>query len=228
MSAELGKQFREGIAKADSRLQGLTEETARQPIRAGGWSAKELTGHLIDSALNNHQRFVRAALDGSYEGPGYEQNKWVDLHGYAELPWPALLAHWRSQNGVLCDVVDRIPADKLNSPCRVGKNPAPVTLQFLIEDYLTHLNHHLAQIPRQESAIGELFLAHSVETFERMARIVRESAAKLNEEQLWRRGSDNENSAPIGQYSPMDRARCGRRGGHQEPGRRVRSQRRPE
>jgi hypothetical protein len=145
MVSAIGKRFRRHIDDVSARVGGLPEDAVHHPIRAGGWSGKQVLGHLIDSALNNHQRFVRAALDGSYEGPTYEQNGWVDLHGYGELAWSELLTHWREQNQLLCRVVERIAEDRMAAVCRVGSNEA-VTLEYLIEDYLRHMDHHIEQI----------------------------------------------------------------------------------
>jgi hypothetical protein len=138
-------RWEDAIESAYKRLQSISEEHGSQTFREGGWTRKEILGHLIDSALNNHQRFVRAALDGSYEGPTYAQTGWVEMHGYASMPWASLVEHWGLQNRLLGEVVRRIPEDRLEALCRVGSNE-PVTLQFLVEDYLEHLEHHLRQI----------------------------------------------------------------------------------
>src|SRR5690348_7844660 len=79
-------RWEDAIESAYKRLQSISEEHGSQTFREGGWTRKEILGHLIDSALNNHQRFVRAALDGSYEGPTYAQTGWVEMHGYASMP----------------------------------------------------------------------------------------------------------------------------------------------
>jgi len=138
-------EFAIQIAAFESRLARVEAHAAEREIRPGGWCGKEVLGHLIDSALNNHQRFVRAALDGEYAGPAYDQPAWVALHGYRELPWDELLNQWRKQNGLLARVVRRIPESRLDAPCRVGGGE-PVTLAFLIGDYLRHLAHHVEQI----------------------------------------------------------------------------------
>jgi DinB superfamily len=151
MSATLSPSFRQQIASVYQHLSSVSEHDSQLRVRDGGWSRKEVLGHLIDSALNNHQRFVRASLDGTYDGPSYEQQGWVAMHGYQSMRWNSLLEHWRSQNELLCEVIDRIPEDRLESPCRVGGG-APVTLRFLVEDYLTHLHHHLNQILRPAAA----------------------------------------------------------------------------
>ncbi len=142
-----GEQLRFGdrIGAGHRALRDISEEQSLTAFREGGWTRKEILGHLIDSALNNHQRFVRAALNGSYEGPTYEQAAWVNIHGYRSMPWANLLEHWRLQNLLLGEVVQRVPERSLDAPCRVGDN-VPVTLRFLIEDYLVHLEYHLDQI----------------------------------------------------------------------------------
>jgi hypothetical protein len=145
MPPELGRVFERSLASAEARLAEVGEERAAEVIRPGGWLRKEVLGHLLDSAANNHQRFVRAALDGHYAGPSYEQEGWVRLQGYSELPWKTLLNSWRDRNATLARIVARIDETCLQAPCKIGEQPA-VTLQFVIEDYLRHLDHHVAQI----------------------------------------------------------------------------------
>jgi hypothetical protein len=120
-------------------------DLADTPWRVGGWTRKQVLGHMLDSAANNHQRFVRASIDGSYAGPSYRQQEWVDAHGYAEIPWSTLLDWWDAHHHLLQAVVRRIPAERLSAPCQVGDD-APVTLEFLITDYIAHQQHHLRQI----------------------------------------------------------------------------------
>jgi DinB superfamily len=145
MDLPIGQAFRQQIASVHQRLSAVSDNESLARLREGGWSKREILGHLIDSALNNHQRFVRASLDGSYAGPSYQQQGWVNMHGYGSMEWPVLLDHWRAQNELLCEVVDRIPEDRLNAECRIGDS-APMTLQALVEDYLSHLEGHVGQI----------------------------------------------------------------------------------
>jgi hypothetical protein len=42
-------------------------------------------------------------------------------------------------------VIRRIPEDKLRIVCTIGPYD-PVSLGFLVEDYLVHVEHHLAQL----------------------------------------------------------------------------------
>jgi hypothetical protein len=118
--------------------------SARRPD-AKTWSPKEVLGHLIDSAANNHQRFVRAQETDALTLPGYEQDHWVRVQGYQDAEWTHLVALWTHVNLHLADVIARIPRDRYPVPCTIGGSE-PVTLEFVIVDYLRHLRHHVAQI----------------------------------------------------------------------------------
>lgn len=124
---------------------GLNRDLAGVPWRPGGWTRKQILGHLLDSAANNRQRFVRGALDGSYSGPGYAQEAWVELQGYSEQSWETLLRWWEAEHEMLAAIVDRIPVERLAAECTIGGG-APVTLEFVIDDYVAHQQHHLGQI----------------------------------------------------------------------------------
>jgi hypothetical protein len=145
MKTEIAQWFSEQLNEIHAALSAVSPALADTPWRPGGWTRKQIIGHLLDSAANNRQRFVRAAIDGTYAGPGYAQDEWVTAHGYAEQNWDDLLLWWSAEHQLLIAAVDRIPEDRLEAICRVGGDE-PVTLRFLIEDYVRHQRHHLAQI----------------------------------------------------------------------------------
>lgn len=133
------------------------DEAASEAIRPGGrWSRKEILGHLVDSAVNNHQRFVRAQLQAELVFPSYEQDRWVSVQGYSERPWKTLVELWGALNRHVAHVVSRLAADRLATPCRIGDGP-PVTLEFIARDYVRHLRHHLEQILEPAQAAGNAF-----------------------------------------------------------------------
>jgi hypothetical protein len=131
-------------------LQSLSEsDSLLRPHGENSWSPKEELGHLIDSAANNHQRFVRAALEPEYRGPGYAQDSWVRLHGYRETPWTALVSSWYSYNELPARLISNIPGDRLSTPCYTGLAESPVTLGFAIDDYMLHMQHHIDHLLRR-------------------------------------------------------------------------------
>jgi len=142
---DLATQFQTDLEGIHAALLAAPAELADTPWREGGWTRKQIVGHLLDSATNNRQRFVRASTGGTYTGPQYEQDKWVAAHGYADRQWETLLHWWQVEHEILAAVVARILTDRLETQCTVGDD-APVTLRFLIEDYIQHQKWHLRQI----------------------------------------------------------------------------------
>jgi DinB superfamily len=142
---ELSENLLRTIDLAEPRLRALSDSKSAAPILPGGWSHKEVIGHLIDSASNNHQRFVRAAIQPSLEFPGYEQGANSRVQAVKEADWLLLVTLWAAYNRYLAHVIAHLPAEKLETPCRIGDGEV-VTLRFLATDYLSHLLHHLRQI----------------------------------------------------------------------------------
>ena len=143
----------------------MDDEATRARPAPGAWSPLEVMGHLVDSASNNHQRFVRALEREDLVFDGYDQDAWVRRNGYRELDWSFLVSLWESYNLLLLAVVARIPADVLDRPRtrhnldRIGWRPVapdePATLRQLVDDYYGHLRHHLEQIERTVAAAGD-------------------------------------------------------------------------
>jgi hypothetical protein len=132
-------------ARAAPRFRSISASEASRPIAPGKWSRKEIVGHLVDSAVNNHQRFVRALLADSLEFPGYAQNLWVSCQGYADEDWETLVDLWGLLNRHIAHLVGRIPEAKRSTPCRIGGNSV-LTLEALVADYIRHVEHHVGQV----------------------------------------------------------------------------------
>ena len=142
---ELSESLVRMIEAAEPKLRAISERESRTPLLSGGWSRKQVVGHLIDSASNNHQRFVRAALQPSLEFPGYDQAGNVKVQAVQGAEWLLLVTSWAAYNRYLAHVIAHLPESQLETACRIGADEA-VTLRFLATDYLTHMQHHLEQL----------------------------------------------------------------------------------
>src|SRR5207247_7165566 len=137
------EKLKDVLATEEPLLRAISEQVAKtRPGGGPGWTRKQELGHLIDSAANNRARFIVAALEGGFNAPGYDGPGWVELGGYSEMSWATLVDLWKLLNQAILPLLDRIPAERLSAPCVIGGAPA-VTLQFVIDDYVLHMQHHL-------------------------------------------------------------------------------------
>ena len=150
------KDFHATVMDATGRMREIPAAASRQKSSPDEWSQIEILGHLIDSAANNHQRFVRAQFTDDLVFPGYEQEGWVSSQKYADESWSDLIQLWSSYNLHIHHLASVIPEAILTKPRAthnldqiafktVDKSEA-TTLEYFIRDYVDHLRHHLDQI----------------------------------------------------------------------------------
>lgn len=149
-------RLRADVSAAERDLARIDELASAARPAPNAWSPREVIGHLIDSACNNHGRFVRAAIGDDLVFPGYAQEAWVDTQAYGQAPWPQLIALWASYNRHLARVMATIPDDVRAKPRarhnlhEISWNPVPqnepATLDYFMNDYVGHLEHHLRQV----------------------------------------------------------------------------------
>jgi hypothetical protein len=150
------EDFRSTIETAAERLKEISEDKAALPLKEDKWSRKEIAGHLIDSAANNHQRFVRGQFGENLVFQGYNQDQWVSSQKYNEASWSLLIELWRAYNLHLLHVMSHAPEEKRTQlysqhtldqiAFRLVSGDKPVNLEYIMRDYIVHLKSHLKQI----------------------------------------------------------------------------------
>jgi len=145
---EIAAALRAEVDTAAVHLRTLSEMDVTRERGTGKWTRKEILGHLIDSAANNHQRFVRAQSIDPFVWPGYTQDFWVSVHRYRQRPWAELVDLWVALNRHVAEVIEFVPPERLQTRCIIGDNE-PASLEWLMRDYLRHMKHHLAQIAKE-------------------------------------------------------------------------------
>jgi hypothetical protein len=150
------EELREAVERATPVLRKMSDQQSQRHPAPGKWCPREVIGHLIDSASNNHQRFVRAQFKDDLVFDGYEQDAWVSLQQYSEAPWDELIDLWRNFNLHIARIMQSAPNDeRLRKRARHNLDKLawkaiprdePATLDYFMSDYVAHLKHHLSQI----------------------------------------------------------------------------------
>ncbi len=157
--------FTKIISSANTALLKLSEEECAHKSHPNKWSKKELLGHLVDSAYNNHQRFLRAASQDNLVFWGYDQDDWVIRNNYQARTWKEILATWLTVNCHLLELIQAIDDDLLyrkttdhnfDKICmNLLESKEETCLNYLIWDYIFHLEYHLVQLlPDYQSIHG--------------------------------------------------------------------------
>lgn len=125
-------------------LKNIPEEVFSFKPRPEKWSKKQIIGHLVDSATNNHHRLIRARIE---EQPfiSYDQVKWNRISNYNDMNSASLIELWTIYNKFIAKLIKEVPSEDLDRICRTGQNETHA-LSYIIEDYVSHLEHHLRQV----------------------------------------------------------------------------------
>ncbi|HYG16084.1 MAG TPA: DinB family protein [Bacteroidia bacterium] len=134
------------IHQTAAKFSAITEEQWSHKASPSIWSKKEILGHLIDSAMNNLRRFVVTQYQQN-DKIYYRQDEWVAFQEYQHAPTEEVIELWKLLNLQICRTIDNMPPEKLEYTCDTGKTAEQLhTLEFLIDDYIVHMQHHLKDI----------------------------------------------------------------------------------
>ncbi len=138
-------RFADVIASGVRQLSAISAADAAAHPKPGAWSRKQELGHLVDSAVNNYTRMIRVQSESVPSLPNYDADVWVERRGYQEEDWKRLISLWAAVNEHMLAAARRVPTTALARTCTIGGG-APLTLEFVIEDYVDHMVHHLQHI----------------------------------------------------------------------------------
>jgi len=151
MTKELQKvidRLKKQIDSFPTQFLKYPEEELRRKPAPNKWSKKELLGHLIDSAANNHHRFIRAQFEKEpFILAPYEQEEWNRIQKCNEVDTIFLVEFWRLYNLHILWIISNFPEEKLNIKCKsIDEREYAETIFLLIKDYVDHMDHHFKQI----------------------------------------------------------------------------------
>ena len=126
-------------------LRHITDEEASIKPLPHKWSKKEILGHLIDSACNNQQKFVRIMAQPHLDFVGYAQDFWVSEQHYNQASWQDVVSLWYAYNQHIAHIIEFVNPDFLQNTITIN-GIGLFKLEFIMQDYAEHLKHHLKAI----------------------------------------------------------------------------------
>ena len=135
------------IATWENKLMNLQTEVISNRFNVQNRSIKQLLGHLIDSASNNHQRMIRLQYNSELVFPDYRQDndRWISIQNYQDANWPNLVQLWKYFNLHMIQVIQSTDNSRLQNQWKDFEGTS-VTLDQMIVGYLDHLNLHMNEI----------------------------------------------------------------------------------
>ena len=131
------------------KYKNLDDTITSIKLSADKWSLKEIIGHLIDSAANNHQRFIRLQICSKLIFPDYQEdnNKWITLSQYNKMIYKNILLLWKHYNILLMNIIKNVGKKALSNYWIMDNKK--FTLKELIIDYIRHIKEHLEQFEKR-------------------------------------------------------------------------------
>lgn len=140
---QIGEDLRLVVTDFYEKYKNLEDNFSSIKLSSDKWSLKEIIGHLIDSASNNHQRFVRLQIEKEINFPSYKTEEWVIIQEYYEVEWNNLIELWKDYNELLVHLIKKIKKENFNN-LWITEGSQPITLAEIVKDYPVHLKSHLA------------------------------------------------------------------------------------
>lgn len=129
------------------KIRSIPENEFSVKPQPNKWSKKEVLGHLIDSAQNNLRRFICGQYEATPPKIVYEQILWVTSNNYADADCSEVITLWELLNKRIMAVLSQMPKSAYTLKCDTGHTDSQFySLEWLAEDYVRHLKHHVNQI----------------------------------------------------------------------------------
>jgi hypothetical protein len=150
--AEIGK-YRKDVKDFRDYLATIPEGLTAINLGPDKWSLRQIIGHLIDSASNNHQRFVRLRLAPELAFPKYDNEAWLSAQDHNGFPWQDLVSFWSLYNEFLLHLIAGFPSDALAHAWTAGEDRT--TLGELVRGYYEHLGKHVAHFKERYAELAK-------------------------------------------------------------------------
>ncbi len=137
---------------------GLDDKTASVKISEDKWTLKEIVGHLIYSASNNHQRIIRLQLCSDLDFPDYNKDEWLNTADYNSMNFHDLLSLHKYFNLLIAKLMLNVKKESLSNRWNFSftEKKDHITLEELIDHYLSHFKIHMKHFEERLSEVKDI------------------------------------------------------------------------
>lgn len=138
-------KLRKYLVLVESYFVNASKEEIHYKKLESSWSKKEILGHLIDSGLNNLQRFTEIQFETKpLKIKKYNQDKLVLANDYQNADLLELIGFWLSINKRIIHLMLMQTEETLRYEVEIDDDYN--NLKFIMTDYVNHMKHHINQI----------------------------------------------------------------------------------
>jgi hypothetical protein len=143
---DISKDLSRSVEAFYTKHNGTNDIIASKRPEVGEWSLKEITGHLVNSASNNQQRFLGLQTVTEMQFPLYQKDHldWIGIEKINELKFADLFLLCKQYNILIAHIICNIDASKLDNHL-VMLDGRKIPLKAIVIDYVRHLKDHLNQ-----------------------------------------------------------------------------------
>ncbi len=143
---QLSQKLQHLLQQTKAYIQVCPESEFAFKLSPDKWSKKEILGHLIDSGINNLQRFTEIQFEFKpYRIRKYDQDALVKANQYATAETLELLTLWLALNERIKNIIESQDEHTLRYSIELSDGRIS-DLRFLMEDYVDHMEHHVRQM----------------------------------------------------------------------------------
>ncbi len=151
---DLLRRYEDGVNAIENAVRGLSQEVLDRAPQPGKWSIRQLLAHVADADLVIAVRIRFVAAEPGSPLKGFDQDKWANGLGYAQMPAEQSLALLRAVRQQTATMLRTLPDSAWN---QVGRHEerGELSLAKLLQEVVNHAEHHAERIHQLRREFGQ-------------------------------------------------------------------------
>ena len=153
MNRQLIEQYADGGQKLMQAYWGLTQDELCWQPPDGSWTLHQIAIHMMDSDLIASDRIKRVACMDLPLLIAYDETGFSQLPGVASIPAFLALDVFCKNRQMTATILRALP-DQAFTRCGIHNESGKVSLGYLVDAYIKHLEHHLVFVEKKRVLLG--------------------------------------------------------------------------